>query len=194
MIRPALLRSECHRLLSAWLWENYQGAATSLEIGRGLWVPWLSRQGETVGRPAGRKLRLAGGQGVDHLEAIGLPPGEYQPFERERSGGFELSEGQEPGRDEDLIYVPCYTASFIYGGSRRTAVIEASTGRMAGFLPDNRERRLVKWSVLAGAGALFLLEAVFIRGLLAKTVALGLTFFVLEIAAGLVWEGRLWRR
>ena len=194
LIRPALLRSDCHRLLSAWLWENYQGSASGLELGRGLWVPWLSRPGAAAGGKTGRRYSLAGGPDATYLEELGLPPGEYQPLAPGRAGGFEMMEGPPPGPDEELVYVPCFTASFSYGGTRRLAVIEASTGRMAGYLPARRQRLWQKWGLLAGAGTLFLMEALLIPGLLARTIVLGLTFFVLEVVAGLVWEGWSWHK
>ncbi len=196
MLRPVLLRSECHRILSAWLWENYQGTASDLGIGESLWVPWLRREKRKNGDIIGHSYQPAIKPKQPYLCDVKLPPGEYVRFDSENTAGFALphvpDEVAEPG--DAVIYVPFYTASFSYGGERRNAAIEASTGSLAGYLPDRRVKMTLRWGSLALAGLIFLIEGMLIRPVMAKTIVLGLSFVVLEIAISLLWEGWGWRK
>jgi hypothetical protein len=190
MVKPVLMRSECHRILSAWLWENYQGTASSLEIEKSLWIPY-SRKNKSAREKDFQPLASF----PEQVMQISMPPGEYLAFDPEKTSGFILPEDDINGDQENMtVYVPFHIAGFSYGGKRETAVIEASTGSMAGYLPDKRVKLSNKWMTLSVAGLVFLLEAILIKPVIAKTVILGLSFVILEIAITLIWEGWGWRK
>ncbi len=196
MLRPALMRSECHRILSAWLWENYQGTASDLDIGESLWVPWLRKEQRKNGEIVGHSYVLSGKPKHPYISELKIPPGEYVRFDNEVTAGFVLpeitNEKLEPG--DAVIYVPFYIANFSYGGERKNAVIEASTGSMTGYHLDKRVKISRKWGSLALAGIIFLLEGILIKPILVKTIVLGLSFVILEIIISLIWEGWGWRK
>lgn len=196
MLRPALMRSECHRILSAWLWENYQGTASDLEISQSLWVPWLRKERRKDGQIAGHSYELAEKPANPYIARVKIPPGEYIRFDSEKTAGFVLPEipDEKLGPGDAVIYVPFHVASFSYGGERKNAAIEASTGSMAGYRPDKRVKMSLQWGSLAIAGIIFLLEGVLIKPVIAKTVVLGLSFVILEIGISLLWEGWGWRK
>jgi len=196
MLRPALMRSECHRILSAWLWENYQGTASDLEINQSLWVPWLRKERRKSGQIAGHSYEMAAKPTHPHIASVKIPPGEYVRFDSEKTAGFVLPEvpDEKLGPGDAVIYVPFHVASFSYGGERKSAVIEASTGSMAGYQPDKRVKLSLQWGSLAIAGIIFLLEGVLIKPVIAKTIVLGLSFVILEIGISLLWEGWGWRK
>lgn len=196
ILRPVLMRSECHRILSAWLWENYQGTASGLEINESLWVPWRRKEQRKNGDISGHNYEPAIKPKHPYISELKIPPGEYVRFDNETTAGFVLPEitNEKPEPGDAVIYVPFYIATFSYAGERRTAVIEASTGSMAGFLPDKRIRFSRKWVSLALAGLIFLIEGVLINPIITKTIVLGLSFVILEIIVSLVWEGWGWRK
>jgi len=190
------MRSECHRILSAWLWENYQGTASGMEIEESVWVPWVKRELKRNGEPAGHKYLPLADNKHPYVSEVTIPPGEYLQYDQDGTAGFALpriSDGDlEPG--DAVIYVPFYIAGFSYGGERRAAVIEASTGSMAGYLPERKSDMARKSGSLALAGLVFLLEALLIKPVLAKTIVLGLSFVILEVLISLAWEGWGWRK
>jgi len=196
MLKPALMRSECHRILSAWLWENYQGSANGMEIEESVWVPWVKRELKRNGEAAGHKYLNLADDKHPYLSEVAIPPGEYLQYDQDGAAGFSLpriSDGDlEPA--DTVIYVPFYIAGFNYGGERRAAVIEASTGSMAGYLPERKSDLARKAGSLALAGLVFLLEALIIKPVLAKTIVLGLSFVILEVLISLAWEGWGWRK
>ncbi len=196
MLRPALMRSECHRILSAWLWENYQGTASDLEISQSLWVPWLRKERRKNGQIAGHSYEMAANPTHPLIANVKIPPGEYVRFDSENPAGFVLPEITDESLDPEdaVIYVPFHVASFSYGGERKSAVIEASTGSMAGYQPDKRVKMSLQWGSLAIAGLIFLLEGVLIKPVIAKAIVLGLSFVILEIGISLLWEGWGWRK
>jgi DNA-directed RNA polymerase subunit RPC12/RpoP len=196
MLRPVLMRSECHRILSAWLWENYQGTASGLEISQSLWVPWLRKERRKDGQFAGHSYELAEKPADPHIARVKIPPGEYVRFDSEKTAGFVLPEvpDEKPGPGGVIIYIPFHVASFSYGGERRSAAIEASTGSLAGYQPDKKAKISFQWGSLAIAGVIFLLEGMLIKPVIAKTIVLGLSFVILEIGISLLWEGWGWRK
>ena len=195
LIRPVLSRSECFRLLSAWLWETYRGGAVCPEITGQQWIAW--RHGPAQNRDGTRNwhAQLSDPEPYPELRGMKLPCGEHQPFAVDAASGFDLGERQEPAGDEaHVVYLPAYIASFQIGHSTARAIIEAATGKIRGTLPAQRDQSLRRWISFGIATLALLLEAFLIRDLSARLIVLGFTFAAAEVGLGLVWEGLLWRK
>lgn len=161
-----------------------------MEIERSLWIPYSRGN-----NGAGKNDFLPAGSSPEQVMQVPMPPGEYLTFDTERTAGFILPEDDANSETGNMtVYVPFHIASFSYGGKRETAAIEASTGSMAGFLPDKRVKLSNKWMTLSAAGLVFLLEAVLIKPVIVKTIVLGLSFVIIEMIITMVWEGWGWRK
>lgn len=193
LVRPQLSHSDCYRLLSAWLWEHYRGAACDPEITAKQWMAWRHAPPED---PANRGEWTAEPRDpgtFPEFRGKRLPMGQHLPFSAEEAGGFDLPQqrGPDGGR---TIYLPVYVASFRAGGTVQRAVIEAATGEVRGALPTGRDLRRRRWTGFGIAALLLVIEAFLIPGLTVRIIALGATFAAANVVLGLVWEGLLWRR
>ncbi len=198
LIRPVLSRSDCCRLLSAWLWENYHGAASGPEIVSQEWIAWQYPV-ENPENPMANHISLADPEKYPELHDLKLPPGEQIPFSDEAAKSFALPASQEQsgmdGRQEtQTIYLPAYVASFKLGQQSERAVIEAATGKVRGYIQKERDAWQRRWTAFGIAALVLAIEAFAIPNILARLIVLGISYAGLEIALGLVWEGLLWRR
>jgi hypothetical protein len=207
LIRPVLSRSDCFRLLSAWLWENYHGAASCPEIVAQEWVAWTYTMDEDHNNQP-QRARLADPGNYPELHDINLPVGEHLPFSDEAAQGFILpaspvqpASPAQPATSREqqnvaarTIYMPAYIASFKLGQQRVRAVIEAATGKVRGHIQTRQAARLRRWIAFGIAALVLAIEAFAIPNIVARLIVLGITYAGLEVALGLVWEGLLWRK
>ena len=193
LVRPQLSHNDCFRLLSAWLWENYRGAASGPEITGKQWMAW--RYGPPSDHRAGAAWTAEPRDPGLFPEFRGsrLPMGQHLPFSAEEAGGFDLPPSRAPD-GERTVYLPVYVAAFRAEGTVQRAVIEAATGAVRGALPKSRDLRRRRWTGFGIAALLLALEAFLIPGLTARIIAMGATFAAANVVLGLVWEGLLWRR
>lgn len=195
LIRPVLTRTDCYRLLSAWLWETYRGAAACPEITGQQWVTWRHAPERNGNGSGAWRAELTDPERYPELRGMKLPCGEHQPFSDDAALGFDLAARPELSDDESRnIFLPVYIAHFKAGQASERAVIEAATGMVRGTLPALRGLSLRRWVSFGIAALVLLLEAFLIRNLTVRLIATGLTFAAAEVALSLVWEGLLWRR
>ncbi|MDI6740656.1 MAG: hypothetical protein QME74_09885 [Candidatus Edwardsbacteria bacterium] len=195
LIRPALSRTECFRLLSAWLWENFRGAAASPMIVGQQWIPWRYAPEESKKGTGAYESGLCDPGKYPELHGLRMPCGEHLPFSEDAARGFDLGPRPEQERDDArIIHLPAYIASFRIGQTAERAVIEAATGTVRGGLPKAGDTSLRRWISFGIAALLLFLEAFLIGNLAARLIVLGVTYASAEIALGLIWEGLLWRR
>ncbi|HTY08871.1 MAG TPA: hypothetical protein VMF29_06880 [Candidatus Edwardsbacteria bacterium] len=194
LIRPALSRSDCSRLLSAWLWENYHGAARGPEIVAQEWIAWRYDPRASDGTGMVPRPCLADPSRYPELHDLRMPAGEQIPFSADEARSFELPPQPASAAGEQAIYLPAYIASFTVGQQRERAVIEAASGKVRGYLQRDGAARLRRWAAFAVAALVLAAEAFAIRDIAARLIVTGLSYAGLEIALGLVWEGLLWRK
>jgi hypothetical protein len=195
LIRPVLSRTECYRLLSAWLWETYRGAASCPEFTGQQWIAWRHAPARGKSGTMSWRAELSDPGRYPELRGMKLPYGEHRPLSDDAASGFDLGERQELADDEShVVYLPVYVARFRIGQGSERAIIESANGTVRGALPARLDISLRRWTSFGIAALVLLLEAFLIRNLTARLVVTGLTFAAAEVALGLVWEGLLWRR